>query len=210
VFLSRRTFEWSADLGTITGTGTAVIWRMPAAATTPRAATITLRVTEALTGSAGTQSTTAKATLSLHNSLKEIGDMSRQFLLDFSDSRLAPSYVVRDFYDGCPGKAEELSDVTDNRTKFVILSSTIGPAGPVSVGFKAGCVVPNYPTRAGDGCAVVPCEWHDKELSTGLLGTTKGPDYLTAVYRNSRWWLCNSDFPSGSHTNPVTGATFIR
>jgi hypothetical protein len=208
--ISQLTFEWSADLGTITGTGTAVLWRMPAAATTPRAATITLRVTEALTGSAGSQSTTAKATLSLHNSLKEIGDISRQFLLDFSDSNLAPSYVVRDFYDGCPGKAEELVDVTDNRKKFVILSSTIGPADPVSVGFKSGCVVPKYGTRSGDGCAVVQCEWHDKELSTELLGTTKGPDYLTAVYRNSRWWLCNSDFPSGTHTNPLTGATFIR
>jgi hypothetical protein len=136
--------------------------------------------------------------------------MSRQFLLDFSDSKLAPSYVVRDFYDGCTGKAEELADVATNRKDFVILSSTIGLANPVSVGFKAGCVVPKYGTRAGDGCAVVQCEWHDKELSTGLLGTTKGPDYLTAVYRNSRWWLCNSDFPSGSHTNPLTGATFIR
>jgi len=208
--ISQLTFVWTADLGTFTGTGPAVRWRAPAVAATPRAVTVTLRVTEAIGGTGGTQSTTGTATFSLHNSITEIGDLSRQFLLDFSDSNLAPSYVVRDFWDGCPGKAEELGDITTNRRDFVILSFTIGPANPVSVGFKAGCVVPKYGARSGDGCAVVQCEWHDKEKSTGLLGTTKGPDYLTAVYRNSRWWLCNSDFPSGTHTNPLTGATFIR
>jgi len=208
--ISQLTFVWTADLGTFTGTGPAVRWRAPAIATTPRIVTVTLRVTEAVGGTGGTQSTIAMATLSLHNSITEIGDMSRQFLLDFSDSKLAPSYVVRDFWDGCAGKAEELGDVTTNRRDFVILSFTVGPANPVSVGFKAGCVVPKYGARSGDGCAIVQCEWHDKELSTGTLGTTKGPDYLTAVYRNSRWWLCNSDFPSGTRTNPVTGTAFIR
>jgi hypothetical protein len=208
--VSQLTFDWSADLGTITGTGPAVLWRAPAAAATPRAATITLRVTEALGGSAGTQSTTAKATLSLHNSLKEIGDMSRQFLLDFSDSKLSPSYVVRDFWDGCAGKADELSDITDNRKYYLIRSSTIGPATGVSVGFKSACVVPKYGTRAGDGCAIVQCEWHDTYLPTGVQGTTTGPDYLAAVYRNSRWWLCNSDFPAGVHTTPVSYPAFIR
>jgi hypothetical protein len=208
--ISQLAFAWSADLGTFTGTGPAVRWRAPAIATTPRAVTITLRVTETVVDTGKTQSTTATAALSLHNSIKEVGDMSRQFLLDFSDSKLAPSYVVRDFWDGCPGKADELDDVTTNRKNFVITSSTIGLASPVSVGFKAGCVVPNRPVRAGDGCAVVQCEWHDKELSTGTVGTTKGPDYLTSVYRNDRWWLCNSDFPNGTRTNPVTGAAFIR
>ncbi len=208
--ISQLTFVWTSDLGTFTGTGPSVRWRAPATPTTPRTVTITLRVTETVGGTGGTQSTTDTATLSLHDSSREIGDMSRQFLLDFSDSKLAASYVVRDFWDGCSGKADELSDVTTNRKDFVILSFTIGPANPVSVGFKAGCVVPKYGARSGDGCAVVQCEWHDKELSTGLLGTSKGPDYLTAVYRNSRWWLCNSDWPSGTHTNPVTGAAFIR
>jgi hypothetical protein len=208
--VSQLIYEWSAPLGTFTGTGSAVRWRAPATAPTPASVTITLKVSEVIGGTTETQSTSKAATLSLHNSLKEIGDMSRQFLLDFSDSKLSPSYVVRDFWDGCPGKADELSDVATNRRDFVILSSTIGPANPVSVDFKAGCVVPKYGFRSGDGCAVVQCEWHDKELSTGTLGTTIGPDYLTAVYRNDRWWLCNSDFPLGTHTNPVTGASFIR
>jgi len=136
--------------------------------------------------------------------------MSRQFLLDFSDSKLAPSYVVRDFWDGCAGKADELSDVTDNRKYYLIRSYTIGLPTPVSVGFKAGCVVPKYGTRAGDGCAVVQCEWKDTYLPTGELGTTTGPDYLTAVYRSDRWWLCNSDFPAGTHTTPVSYPAFIK
>jgi hypothetical protein len=211
--VSQLTFEWTADLGTFAGAGTAVRWRAPAAATTPRAVTLTLRVTEVI-GAQGpaavTHSVTATATLSLHNSLKEVGDMSRQFLLDFSDSNLAPSDVVRDFWDGCAGKADELSDVTANRKYYQILSYKIDLPAPVSVGFKAGCVVPNYGTRAGDGCAVVQCEWKDKYLPTGVLGTTRGPDYLTAVYRNDRWWLCNSDFPAGTHTTPVSYPAFIK
>jgi hypothetical protein len=210
--VSQLTFEWSADLGTVTGTGQSVLWRMPAAATTPRAATITLKVVEALGASAGTQSATAKATLSLHDSVTEIGSMSRQFLLDFSDSKLTPSYVLRDFYDGCSGKADELSDVTDNRAYYTIRSFTIGQPTNVSVGFKAGCVVPNRGPRAGDGCAIVQCEWHDTYKPTGELGTSIGPDYLTAVYRNDRWWLCNSDWPVGTHTSPfrAVAAPFIR
>jgi hypothetical protein len=208
--VNQLTLEWSADLGTITGTGTSVLWRMPAAATTPRAATITLKVSEALGGSAGSQSTSAKATLSLHDSASEIGAMSRQFLLDFSDSSLTPSYVVRNFYDGCSGKAAELSDVTDNRTYYTIRSFTIGQPTSVSVAFKAGCVVPNRGTKAGDGCAIVQCEWHDTYKSTGEPGTTIGPDYLTLVYRTNRWWLCNSDFPSGIRTTPFGAAAFIR
>jgi hypothetical protein len=210
--VSQLTLEWSADLGTITGTGTAVTWRMPATATTPRAATITLKVVEALGTSGGSQSTTAKATLSLHDSIKEIGSMSRQFLLDFSDSALTPSYVVRDFYDGCSGKAAELSDVTDNRAYYTIRSFTIGQPTNVSVGFKAGCVVPNRGTRAGDGCAIIQCEWHDTYKPTGALGTSIGPDYLTAVYRNDRWWLCNSDWPTGTRTSPfgAVAVPFIR
>jgi uncharacterized protein (DUF2237 family) len=206
--VSQLTFAWSADAGTFSGTGPSVTWQAPATASTPRSVALTLRVIEAV-GST-TQSVTKTVTLSLHDSKTEIATLSRQFLLDFSNSSLAPSYVVRDFYDGCPGKADELSDVTTNRRDFLITSFTIGTASPVSVAFKAGCVVPERGTRDGDGCAVVQCEWHDKDRVTGTLGTSKGPDYLTAVYRGDRWWLCSSDFPSGTHTSPLTGASFIR
>jgi hypothetical protein len=44
-----------------------------------------------------TQSTIGTAAASVHDSPTEIGDMSRQFLLDFSVSALSPEFVVRDF-----------------------------------------------------------------------------------------------------------------
>lgn len=208
--VSQLTFEWSADVGTITGTGPSVTWRMPATASTPRSATVTLRVVEPLGGGGGSQSTTAKATLSLHDSVAEVGNISRQFLLDFSDSSMPGSYVVRNFWEGCSGKAEELSDVNNNRLYYTILSSTIGQPTNVTIGFKAGCVVPGRGARDGDGCAVVQCLWRDLYKPTGAIGTTSGPDYLTAVYRNSRWWLCSSDFPSGSTTSTIRTPAFIR
>jgi hypothetical protein len=157
-----------------------------------------------------TQSTIGTATASVHDSRKEIGDMSRQFLLDFSDSTLAAEYVVRDFWDGCPGKASELQEVRDNRTNYFIRSSRIGDPTNVSVGFQGACVVPNYGNRSSDGCAIVQCEWHDTYKPTGATGTTTGPDYLSAVFRTNRWWLCNSDFPQGTRTSPIWYPTFIK
>jgi hypothetical protein len=127
-----------------------------------------------------------------------------------SGSKLAPSSVVRGVWDGCAGKTDELSDITDNRKYDLIRSYTIGLPTPVSVGFRAGCVVPKSRARAGDGCAVVQCEWKDTYLPTAELGTTTGPDYLTAVYRSDRWWLCNSQFPAGTHTTPVSYPAFIK
>jgi hypothetical protein len=40
-----------------------------------------------------------------------------------------------------------------------------------------------------------------------VLGTTIGTDYLSAVYRNDRWWLCSSGF-KGTQTHPLR--PFIR
>ncbi|HOQ60993.1 MAG TPA: IPT/TIG domain-containing protein [Vicinamibacterales bacterium] len=208
--VDRLTFEWSADIGTVIGSGTSVVWRMPASASTPRSATITLKVIEPVGGSAGTQSVTAKATISLHDSIGEISHVSRQFLLDFSDSSMPASYVVRNFWDGCPGKQDELADVEANRLHYTILSSNIGQPYDVSVGFKAGCAVPGRGIRSGDGCAVVPCLWRDLYKPTGAINTTSGPDYLTAVFRNNRWWLCASDFPSGTTTPARNAPAFIR
>ena len=216
--VSQLTYEWSADIGTITSTsGATARWRAPASIAAPVMATITVRVTEVIatvTGAAGpavvTQTAVGTGTASVHNSLKEIGDMSRQFLLDFSNSSLSPEYVVRDFWDGCPGKAEELQDVRTNRANWLITSYKIGEPTSVSVNFSSACVTPNRPSRPGDGCSVVPCEWHDVYKPTGQTGTTIGPDYLSAVYRNNRWWLCSSDFPSGTITTPVNYPAFIR
>ncbi len=88
----RLTFEWTAEVGTFSGTGATVTWRAPADASTPKAIVLNVKVSDP-----GSNSTTGSATLSLHNSRKEVGDLSRQFLLDFSDSNNGAAFVVRNF-----------------------------------------------------------------------------------------------------------------
>ena len=74
-------FHWTADTGTFTDSGATVKWRAPTDATAPAAITLSLSVADN-TGNSATSSTT----ISLHDSVKEIGDLAREFLLDFSDS----------------------------------------------------------------------------------------------------------------------------
>jgi hypothetical protein len=38
------------------------------------------------------------------------------------------------------------------------------------------------------------CEWHSTEIATGDKGVARGTCYLTSVYRDARWQLCNSEF----------------
>jgi hypothetical protein len=81
--VSNLVFEWSADGGTFTGTGALVRWRAPTGITTPAQNTHTVKVTEALDGAS--QSASSSVTVRVHDSIKEISDLSVQFLLDFSD-----------------------------------------------------------------------------------------------------------------------------
>jgi hypothetical protein len=209
---SQLAYDWSATLGTFTGTGASVRWRAPAAASTPTAVTITLKVTESLAGGAGTQSASKTATVRLHNSAKEIRDMSYQFLLEFSQQSPAPEQIVRNFYTGCPGRNDELSDVTNNQKNFKINSYSVATSFPVTINFSSKCP---YQNKSGDGCAQVPVQWKSTCLSSdplvctkGLTYTTTGTDQTTAVYRQDRWWLCDSNF-NGSASSPYLPG-FIR
>ena len=109
----RLTFEWSVDTGTINGTGATVTWRAPADAQTPKSVTITVKVSDP-----GSNTTTGTGTISLHNSRKEVGDLSRQFLLDFSDSNKDAAFVVRNFTKSPRCEAdrdEEFNEIDANR-----------------------------------------------------------------------------------------------
>jgi len=99
--VGQLTYEWSATLGTFTGTGASVRWRAPASAATPATVTLTLKVTEAVSGAPGTQSSSKSATLSLHNSLKEISDMSYQFLVEFSQQSPTPEQIANSHQSHC-------------------------------------------------------------------------------------------------------------
>ncbi len=67
-----------------------------------------------------TSSTAPGPVISLHDSPKELGNLSMAFLGDFANSSVSPSTCVRDFSDGCRGKADEKSDIESNREHFVI------------------------------------------------------------------------------------------
>lgn len=191
----RLTFEWSADVGTFNGTGANVTWRAPSDAPTPQSIVLNLKVSDP-----GSNSTTATATVSLHNSIKEVGDLSRQFLLDFSDSKTSAAFVVRNFTKSPRCEAdrdEEFSEVDANRNTYRITSSSIGSA---TVKIEFGGRPCSYLPRDGDACASVPTRW-DSECAPGVTctpGRTQGIDYVTAVYEGTEWKLCSSFFqPTG-------------
>jgi hypothetical protein len=201
--ISKLLFEWSAEGGTFTGTGASVRWRAPTGITTPAQLKVTVKVTEPLDGTS--QSVSSTLTVRVHDSIKEITEMSVQFLRDFSEQVLSPENVVRNFYAGCPGRDSELADVSNNQTYYKINSYTI--FSPTSANINFGGTCPFRNKTGVDGCVQTPVEWHATYKPTGLTETSKGTDQTTAVYRNSRWWLCDSDF-DGMTTRPFS--TFIR
>lgn len=181
------TYQWSATLGRTEGSGAAVTWRAPATARTPLEVTITVKVTDA----GGT--TSASADVSLHDSAKELGEMSRQFLIDFSNTRLQNvSAILRNFAPGCYGTAEEAGQVAANRQRFTILQWSVGDA---STQIAFGGVCP-FRAKRGDACTSVPALWHSVDFQSKSLGTVTGKDWLASVYvpEERRWRLCDSQF----------------
>jgi IPT/TIG domain-containing protein len=195
----RLTFEWTAEEGTINGTGANVTWRAPTDAATPKSVVLTLKVSDP-----GSNTTTGTVSVSLHNSRKEVGDLSRQFLLDFSDSKTTPAFVVRNFSKSprCEKERdEEFAEIDANRSTYVITSSNIGPA---SVKLQFASFPCSYQPRSGDACASVPSSW-DSVCAPGVTcmpGRSQGIDYVTAVFEDSQWKLCASYFQSGGTVQP--------
>lgn len=206
-------FEWTASAGTFSGTGANVTWQAPASAATPIDVTITLKLTEKYGPLAAFQhdvSSTAK--VSLHDSVKEVGDMARQFLVDFSDSSIRDiDLIMRNFSRSkCPDPREvdsERNDVTNNRANFKIVSSRIG-AATVDVRFGGTCP---FRGKQGDACAVVPSFWDSIDLRDSSRGAVDGNDIVAAVYaaQDARWWLCASDY-DGHNAFGASRRGFIR
>jgi IPT/TIG domain len=203
------TYAWSADLGTFSGTGPAVKWRAPTAATTPAKATLTLVVVEKYqtTNDSGLPVTaehrvTKSVIVNVHDSVKEVGDMATEFLTNFSKSEVSVTTVMKDFTPGCSGAAEERQDVEDNRDEYIITSYTIG-SPTVRIDFDGRCP---YRSRSGDACSDSRVEWTSRKKNDDTTGVATGVDHIAAVYQSGRWWLCSSDF-EGDNT---LGPRFIR
>jgi hypothetical protein len=91
---------------------------------------------------------------------------------------------------GCCGTADERDQVVDNRANFTITSYSVGPA-TVSVNFGGTCA---FRTRPGDACSNSNVSWTSTDKRDGKVTTVAGVDQVAAVYRDTRWWLCDSQF----------------
>ena len=198
------TYEWTAAAGTFSGRGATVLWRAPADASTPASVVLTLTVSDP-----GSNHVSATATVSLHYSRKEIGDLARQFLLDFSDSHKDAAFVVRNFSKSARCERErddEFSQIDENRKLYRITSSAVG-AATVKVQFASRPCT--HEPREGDACATVPATWDSVCVTAGSTctpGSSDGIDHVTAVFEQSQWLLCASYYQPRGPARP----NFIR
>jgi hypothetical protein len=189
-------YTWTAPVGTFSGTGAAVIWSAPAGVPEPIAVTITLTVTEKYGNPGGPlvfeQSVTATADLSLHDSIREVGGMARQFLLDFSDSTIRDvPFIMRNFQPGCYGTDAETAQVADNRKRFFITKFSVGQPNVI---LNYGGIGP-FRLQKGDAFAAVDVHWESNVLAGGTESVS-GVDWVAAFYYpdQKRWRLCDSQF----------------
>jgi hypothetical protein len=193
--LDQLTYEWAAPAGAFRGSGASVTWRAPVAGVVPASITLTLTVVDPA------NRVVATTTVNLHDSGKEVGDLAREFLLDFSDSRItSPDVVVRHFSTSArcrDSRQAEIDDVNKNREFYRIESSSIGPAR-VNVAF--GGRPCSFRPAGGDACAAVPATWQslclktNPECTAGERPRVDGIDYVTAVFEQSSWRLCASTY----------------
>lgn len=216
-------YAWTATAGTFSGSGANVTWQAPATAPvavqglTPATVTITLTVTEKY-GHPGQplsfeQSVWTTVNVALHDSAKEVGDMSRQFLLDFSDTNNKNAdHIMRNFGTPaiCPEPGElaaERDDVIRHFTFFRMQNFNIGAAA-VTVNFGGSCQVPNG-ARKGDACARVPVFWDSIDIRDNTRAPNSGINIIAAAYalQDARWFLCASNYDG---RNLLTGARITR
>jgi hypothetical protein len=203
-------FNWSVAVGTFNGSGAKVMWKAPTEAETPMEVALNLEVVETYTSQGRNVETkvTGSTKLMLHDSIKEVSELSRQFLLDFSDSSLSVDHVMRNFQPDCYGTADEMEQVGNNRADFTIIDHTVDPA-KTTINFGGICP---FRAKAGDACARVPVYWksvakrdvYDRSgrrvFRTGDQTIAKGVDQLAANYYRDqkRWRLCDSQFDPDS------------
>jgi hypothetical protein len=185
-------YEWTSDAGEFTGTGRVVTWKLaPGKTATPIDLKVTLTVTETYDSfdnagqpiKAENKVARTETLTRVHDSVAELSAMSMRFLVDlFGNSSVKADQCLVDFSDACPGKRDELHDIENNRTEFLILSAT---ARVTSVTFDGA---------RNNASIDLSCEFRDRHLKDGKEGTSRGTCRLTAVYERNRWWLCSSHF----------------
>jgi hypothetical protein len=201
--LDQLAFAWKADAGTISGEGASVKWRAPKDAQTPADYEITLTVTETYgtPDASGVRPQNVSAAKSpvirVHNSPKELGDMSMRFLSNFADSTVSTATCLDDFSDSCRGKGEEKVDIDHNRAYYRVLvwsldlKSVLVSSSRSSANMTVACsFTSRVESCSPSGPNVPACN------KIGSIESVKGDCNLTAVYEQKRWWLCDSRFVS--------------
>ena len=202
-------YAWSGP-GVFSGSGATVLWHVPAALSpTPSTVAVVLTVTESFTeGGVGHSNATSRTfAVDVHDSQKEILDMGKDFLTLFSQSDVPTDQVLHNFSTTCDrgaGRRAEKNDVDRNRAEFVYTGSSITGLPPVKFNFGGLCVA-KVANRA-DACIDYRVHWEFIDKESGSPGVADGTDHVTAVYENSRWHLCHSNF-SGLATFRTLGIT---
>ena len=188
--VEQLTYTWSAMPagGVFTGTGTRVRWRAPSGASSPDTYRFVVTVSEQYTSQGQPQTNTVTSSSSgthYNDSVAEITAVAVQFYKDFGTYSVSAAECVRNFSNSCPGKTEEQQQIQDNRnrTDFRIVGSALLGSPSVSIGSQR--VTGEYRQR---------CQFEDVEIRTGRRYRVEGSCFLTAVYENWRWWLCDSHF----------------
>ena len=196
----QMTYQWESAVGTFEGSGRTVRWRAPDRADTPQNVLLRVTVIEKYDGvndqglpAPAEHRVTGSVAVSLHDSEKEVSDLGGEFLTEFSQQRLSPETIVRNFTDSCRGKADELSDVRANQNEQTITEYSIG-APQVTISFGAVCQYFSSRGRFGDGCAYFPVRWKSTRKSDGRITVSNGFDQVNALFQNGKWQLCDSDF----------------
>ena len=202
--LANLTYTWSADVGTFSGTGATATWVAGQNASTPADIVLTLTVSERFTsGSVQIENkASSTATIRLHNSPKELREMSVRFLTDFANSKVSPDQCVSEFWDSCSGKRDELADVQRNRHDYEIVGSTLRPTSLSIAPNRLSAIVHTACSFTSRVIVDKPLDPGCQTCRKGDVGSTSGDCWTTNVYENGRWWLCTSNYQSA--TGPLT------
>jgi len=191
-------YTWSAPTGTFSGTGSTVTWVAGQEATTPADVILTLTVTERY-NSGSTQlehKATSTTTVRLHNSPKELRELSLRFLGDFANSKVSPEKCVSEFSDSCRGKKDEFDDIDDNRHDFEIIGSTLRHTSLSIAPSRTTATVHTFCAFTSRVISASPREegCQGGKCPVGSVGSVQGDCWTTNVYEKGRWWICESHF----------------
>jgi hypothetical protein len=204
-------YEWTAAGGTFAGAGDSVRWTAPgvtAATAFDLTLTVIERYTVAVAGGGEEvheNRVTAKGTVHVNDSSREITTLATTFIDDFLHSDRSPEFCVRNFTDTCvTGKRDELNDIREVRRLFINdpARSSMGP-GSIAFYDAASTLRPVPASQAAFADFRAPCRFAATSRLTGEFGISTGTCQLTNVYENWQWRQCESHFLNPSSSSAV-------